>query len=391
MSRINFNKDSVSIDILNRILSSTGLDSVSRSSKIRLISDILIEELSNMAEAYNTSMDGLYAETAIDHDLDLKGAQYGLHRKIRNSLYVDKADYVLAIEPQIEDQVFGDTVPEYSIIRRGESLDVGTAFSIVVAEDITINPQDSSVAISGTIKSIGEVGFSAHTNDVYKINTLSTSIGISTNTLQIRVLKPVALDGQRETDSNFRERILLARAGDRFNSIAVLRNIISQIPDISGSSLIIGKRGSGTMDIGFTTVTLQKNSADENMYSLERLLLSEVLSGSALGVDPEVFTPEPIDLHIEYTSPEDEYMDRNIKDSILEIFLDVYKYSESNTVSGSDIEDGIEIILKSTGTLITSMSLIDRNIGVSIYNGTNMAIAPQRHFMYLDIENITRG
>lgn len=391
MSRINFNKEAVSTDIINRISQATGIDAITRSSKTRLISDILVDELSNMADAYNESTDGLYVETAIGKDLDIKGAQYGLYRKIRNSIYIDKADNILSIEPQVEGQIFGDTVKEVSTIRRGETLNIGTVFQITVAEDITILPQDSIVIISGTLHSVGDVGFATYEGDVYKIDTLSTSIGLSTNTLQIRTLKPVALDGQRETDDEFRARIELARSGDRFNSVAVIRSIIGQLPDISGSSLIIGKRGSGTIDVGFTTGALQKVGSDPMLGTLKGLLSTQVSSGSALGASTSIYVPSLLELHIEYSSPASEAMDQNIRDAIVKVFLESYRYSESNSISSSTLEAGVVDILKTETISITSMSLVDPGIGASIFNGINTVISPQRYFMFLEASTISRS
>lgn len=391
MSRINFNKDAVSIDILNRISSSTGIDGITRSSKTRLISDILVDELSNMAEAYNETTDGLYVETATAKDLDIKGAQYGLYRRIRNSIYIDKTDNILAIEPQIEGQVFGDTIREASVIRRGETITIGTVFTITVAEDITILPQDNIVMISGTINSVADVGFATFEGDVYKIDTLSTSIGLSTNTLQIRTLKPIALDGQREEDDQFRSRIELARSGDRFNSVAVIRSTVGQLPDISGSSLIIGKRGSGTIDVGFTTGALQENGSDPMLDTLTGLLATQIASGAALGASTEIYVPNLLELHIEYSTTASESLDQNIKDAIVQAFLEEYRYSENNTMSSSILEESVYEVLRTETISITSMSLFDPGIGANIFNGINTVIAPQRYFMFLEASTISRS
>ena len=391
MSRINFNKDAVSIDILNRISSSTGIDGITRSSKTRLISDILVDELSNMAEAYNETTDGLYVETATAKDLDIKGAQYGLYRRIRNSIYIDKTDNILAIEPQIEGQVFGDTIREASVIRRGETITIGTVFTITVAEDITILPQDNIVMISGTINSVADVGFATFEGDVYKIDTLSTSIGLSTNTLQIRTLKPIALDGQREEDDQFRSRIELARSGDRFNSVAVIRSTVGQLPDISGSSLIIGKRGSGTIDVGFTTGALQANGSDPMLDTLTGLLATQIASGAALGASTEIYVPNLLELHIEYSTTASESLDQNIKDAIVQAFLEEYRYSENNTMSSSILEESVYEVLRTETISITSMSLFDPGIGANIFNGINTVIAPQRYFMFLEASTISRS
>lgn len=391
MSRINFNKEAVSVDIINRISQSTGIDAITRSSKTRLISDILVDELSNMADAYNESTDGLYVETATEKDLDIKGAQYGLYRKIRNSLYLDKADNILSIEPQVEGQTFGDTVKEISTIRRGETLNIGTVFQITIAEDVHILPQDDIVIISGTLHSVGDVGFSTNEGDVYKIDTLSTSIGLKTNTLQIRTLKPVALDGQRETDDEFRARIELARSGNRFNSVAVIRNIIGQLPDISGSSLIIGKRGSGTIDVGFTTGALQTSGEDPMLDTLKGLLSTEVSSGAALGASTAIYIPSLLELHIEYSTAASEAMDQNIKDALVKTFHEKYRYSEDNNLASATLEDGIVDILKTETISITSMNLVDPSIGASIFNGINTVVAPQRYFMFLEASSISRS
>lgn len=391
MSRINFNADDVSADSIERISQATGIKDISSSSKLALLGGILNDELSNMASAYNRTTDGLYVETAQGSDLDLKAAQYGLYRKMHNSLYIDKADQILSVEPQVTGQTFGDTIREVATIRRGETLTLGTTFRITLAEDVVIIPSESLVVISGTINTVGASGFSTSEGDSYKIDTLSTSLGLKTNTLQVNILKPISLDGTRETDDQLRQRTMLAKAGDKFNSTSVLRQTLSSLQDISGYSVIKGKRGSGTVDIGITTRRLQEQGADTRVFALLKIAGAELAAGLAIGVSLDVFVPRLLELHLEYTTTHEGDDHRNVSDAIVKSFWDNYRFSERNSLSADTLEDNILSSLVDHNISIVSMSLIDPTIGVSILNGSRLITCPQRYFMFLDSTTITRA
>lgn len=390
MSRIDFNKDAASIAVTDKISRATGINNFSPSSKVRLISDILVDEISNTAETINQSLDALYLETAIGNDLDVKAAQYGIYRKIRDSIFIDKDDSIILIEPKVFGQTFGDSIRETALIRRGETLSLGSSFEVSISEDVTISPGLSNVPISGTVQSTSEGGFTINTNDVYKLDTLSTSLGIGTNTLQVRFLKPISIDGGRESDELLRARAILSRNGRSIGTIDSIEAAINQVPDVSGYIVLQNIRGSGSVDIGFVTQELQDSLLDDGLSQMRTMLFAELSDVMPIGKSLNIFTPAPALLNIAFTSDLGEEMDKNIKDVMVAAFIDNYVYSDSNIIAASDIELSVNTIIPDANVKITNMALYDESIDATIFISSSIVVAPSSYFIYLENDLIAR-
>jgi len=389
MSQINYDRDNISQNIATKISEAIGVTSFSQSSKLKLLTDIFSNEITNLAEAYDIAVDGLYAETAIGEDLDIKGAQYGIYRKSRNSLYIDRTDGIAIIRPKNKGETFGDSIREPIVINRGERLDVGSSFFLILSEDLYIIPSDILVLVSGTLISEDKSGFIININDTYEMHS-RTRYDDSLSTLLLEFLKPISIDGTAEDDDTFRTRVILARDGNNIATIPAIEGEILSLPDLSGFSLLENKRGSGSLDIGITTITLQDTSVDEEIDSMLGLLETGLLLIAPVGVDILIYKPEKINLLIEYSTNKKEISDDNIISAVIDSFRMIYTYNSINTISTRELEKQIDILLPESDVLITTLSLFDPTINAIISTSSDTVMAPPSYFIYLEKNSIVR-
>lgn len=389
MSKIKFNTDLVASGILRRIRSSTGIDTVSKSSKIRLISDIVSEEISNAAIVYNNTIESMYAEHAEGNDLDIKGAQYGIYRIIKESIPVNKQDYIIIIEPKIAGDDFSSSNNSIVIIPARSSMTVGNVFKMTLTEDVVMNPGENKVGVSAVIESVSDSGFSISEGKVLKIATLSSVIGLSTNSLQVRVAKAIAVVGRRESDNEFRQRIIIEKAKKRFNSIPYIRGLFSDKFGVAGVSISTNMRGSATMDIGFVTKKLIEERQDDNISALLGFMKSKILEVTTPGTDLDIYVPEGMKLTINYRTNSADT--RQTVDSILLAFSERYRYSEINSVSLSSIESEARSLSRDDSLELYLGTITDLRLGVDIYASSVDIICPKKHFLHLDSQDIIKG
>ncbi len=389
MSQINYNRDAIAQSIALKISEATDITSFSQSSKLKLLVDIFSNEITNLAKSYDLAVQGLYAETAIENDLDIKGAQYGVYRKNRNSIYADKSDGIMMIRPKEEGDFFSDSIREPITINRGERLDVGSTFYIIVAEDIYIVPSDILVLVSGTVISEDGSGFTINKDDVFKMKSRYGDTS-KLNSLLLEFLKPISIDGSQESDDDFRRRVILARDGDNIATTSAIMGEVSALPELSGYSIMENKRGSGSLDIGVTTRTLQETSEDENLFSTLGVLRTSILLVAPVGIDVLIYAPNIINLIIEYSTESNNISDENILSAIVESFRSIYTYNAINSISAMAIEDKVNALLPTVSIVITKMDLFDPSINAVISTSSNTVMAPLDYFIYLDKDSITR-
>jgi len=389
MSQINLNRENIAINLTQKVAEATGIEKYSQSSKMKLLIDLLSDEITNLAQVYNSTVDSIYSDTALGPDLDVKGAEYGVYRKIRNSIYIDRADSMMRIRPKDSSQIFGDTILESITIPRGEIIDVGSSFYIVTSEEVNIIRADTSVMISGTIISSTDGGFNVNAGDTYEMTPRNRFID-NINTLLIEFLKPVAIDGGEETDDDFRERVLLARDGNNIATIAAIESVIISTPQLNGYSLLENKRGSGSLDVGIVTTELQRKSNDPNIDSTIRSIRSELRSIAPLGTNILIFRPEKLNLQIKFSTEQTTVSDNNIIDSILEAFKLAYRYSSMNNLFSTELEKFLSTILPEVSVVITNLDLYDEAIDAIISSSSNMVMAGTGYYMFLEEGDISR-
>lgn len=389
MSKINFNKGLVADDILYRISESTGIKSISKSSKVRLLSDILSEEISNASAVFNSTVDSMYAEFASGSDLDIKGIQYGAYRILKESVAVGSQDNILILESREKDGKFSEIISSAITLERGKEMSVGNVFKITLTEQLVIEPSDSAISISAIIRSTSGSGFSTREGQVFKVDTLSTDLGLATNSMQIRTAKAISIIGHKESDDDFRERVIIEKAKDKFNSVSYIKTIFSSRFRVTGSSILVNPRGSATMDIGFVTEALMTDGLDDSIESVLGFIEGKIAEVTTPGTDIDVYIPTQMALALEYNSNSEN--DVQTKEAIIVSFKRRYDYDEYNTVDLSDIEIEARRLTGDDSLEITLATIRDDSIGLDIYSSSIAATCPKRSFLHLKEEDVTRG
>ena len=389
MSQINFNRENVSIDLAQKVADATGISRYSQSSKMKLLIDIFSDEMSNLAETYNEAVNSIYSDTAKGTDLDVKGAEYGVYRKVRSSIYIDGADRIASIKPKTEGQVFGDTILEPITIARGEIIDVGSSFYIITSKEINIVRIESEVLVSGTIVSSTDSGFNINSGDTYEM-TPRDRLSSSLSTLMIEFSKPVSIDGGVETDDEFRNRVLLARDGSNIATLSGIESAVLSTPQLNGYSILENKRGSGSLDIGIVTDRLQSTSIDPDLNSTIRSIETDLREVAPLGSDILLFPPDKLNLQLTYSTSSNIVSDNNIRDAIKEAFRASYRYKSTNSIYAADIEKQVGAVLPEVSIIITNMDLYDETISAVISSSSNMVVAGAGYYIFLEEDGINR-
>ena len=195
--------------------------------------------------------------------------------------------------------------------------------------------------------------------------------------------EPIAVESVEETDDEFRERVIFARDNSNSGHINAIRNTMNSIPVIDSFVLYENARGTGTIDIGFTTADLMRTGQDTDIDKYVSLLHSRVREIAPAGVDISYFYPTQVTLNMDYTFTSNEAVDSFIvSDAIHAAVQDLYEFSEDNTIEASDIEEDVltrvPVINEFT---ISSMSLFDSVINLFIYFGSRKVVAPKGTFI----------
>lgn len=389
MSLINLNRNDISTNMQDKIASSIGITNFSQTSKVKLLTDIFSEEISNLAEVQNNSVLNMYSDTATGESLDVKGSQYGVYRKIKDSIYITKEEVTAFIRPKIDGEVFGDTIRQTIVLQRGEKIRIGTSYNIILSENVSIQPASSTAPVAGTIVSSENTGLEINEGDTFKIETTSR-LSDNLNTVLLEFSSPISIDGGLESDDSFRRRVILARDGNNIATPSSVIQTIVTLPDLLGYVFMEGKRGSGSLDIGVMTETLQRDSTDGDMESTIQLLKTDLKDVAPMGSDILIYSPSKLTLIVDYVSNGDDTSDENIKTSILEAFFNVYEYNNQNELLVRDLEREVYSLIPSANVNISSLSLYDETIRANVASSGERISAAPDYFMFLDIASINR-
>jgi len=312
-----------------------------------------------------------------------------VYRKIQSSIYIDKSDHIAYIKPQVEGDTFGSSINNTLVIPRGERINIGSSFYIIVSEDILLEQSAYEVPISGTIMSVNNSGFNISASDTFKMQSRNR-YEVSYSSILVEFQKPISVDGGEEDDETFRSRVLLARSGEDMATYSAIIAEILSVPEISGYTALENKRGSGTLDIGITTNVMQETSIDESITSLLMLMNTSLMSVLPMGLNVELFYPQKLDLMVMYTSEHSGISVKNIENAVLDAFESLYTYNQANVLSAQLLQDRVYNLLPEANIVITELSLFDQTIDNVISISGNEVRAPHNFFMYLQPDNIIR-
>jgi uncharacterized phage protein gp47/JayE len=391
MPRIRYDIEQARDNALLKIAESTGLNNFSNSSKIRVLADTTSDNINFFIDVISDIRDNLYPETANGRYLDAKATDYNVFRNSITSLSLKDTDLIVKIEPRNTDSEFSDVLTQARTIYAGEAVEGSSSFRIIFSEDITLNPGDTDLYASIRLEStLLDSGFVINQNDVFKLPSNLLELGSIGADIQLRFMKDVSLRAKDELDSDFRERVLLAKYSPSIAAVEAIQVVIASMPEVSGYAIYNNERGSSTFDVLIVTEDMQSKGEDPNASSIVDAISLRLRSTASAGISYTVNLPIKLNLNIQYSYTSDTEISENaIQDAIFASFNNLYVYTEDNQIDADNIENEVLALIPSLNTFtVDSMSLLDTVLEEYILTSTARAYGPKGTFITLAKEDI---
>jgi len=394
MPQIDYDKRAASSNSLIKISRSTGIDNFSRTSKIRAISEIVSEDISIYTDISTDIMNNMYSTSAEGRYLDLKGSEFGVYRNTIDSIDIKSVDNIIRLKPRDENTSFSEIFGSVRNIYKFEEIDLGSNFKLVITENTQVTPQSSEVFLSGRVVSIDrDTGIQINEGDTFKVPDTMLDISFEASSLQIVFDKPISLEVGSESDEDFRPRVIFARDNSKFGVSGSIIRSLSDVPGLSGSTVYMDERGSGTVDVGIITQKLAAGEEDQSIDSIKRMVEYRLRSVVAEGIDYQVFIPEELKLIVTFTYESDVAIpDQTIIDTIYQAIENINIYGTVGVISASAIEKEADSILDSIASIdIKTLSLLDTQIEEYISFGASSVVAPKGMFISINKSDIEKA
>jgi len=394
MSLIEYDKENIKIQILYRLATALDVDILSNSSNVKLISDIISEEISNVNEIINQAYNDLYLETASDSALEKITSNLNIFRKKNNVLNVNKNDNIIKLKVKDNNKTFNDAPTNEEILfLAGETFVIKNSIYLTLTENIFKNSALKEIYISCQLKPLNEENITINKGEIFSLISLDNFDTELKNFFIFEIDNSINIDNITESDNQLRQRAIFKKNGFNNNLEISISNVLSLINFIDGSIALFNQRGTGTLDIGFTTKKLQKDGSDDAINSIYYYILSRINEIMVTGTDLILFIPEQVNMYITYLAIKlDSNYDEHIKDIIYMTFIESYKYSIENELDIKEFENKINNKIKSIFN--NSLIIID-NIEIRINNeildSSNDKIKlPISYYLFLNKNNIER-
>jgi len=394
MPQIDYDKRAASSNSLIKISRSTGIDNFSRTSKIRAISEIVSEDISIYTDISTDIMNNMYSTSAEGRYLDLKGSEFGVYRNTIDSIDIKSVDNIIRLKPRDENTSFSEIFGSVRNIYKFEEIDLGSNFKLVITENTQVTPQSSEVFLSGRVVSIDrDTGIQINEGDTFKVPDTMLDISFEASSLQIVFDKPISLEVGSESDEDFRPRVIFARDNSKFGVSGSIIRSLYEVNGLSGSTVYMDERGSGSVDVGIITQKLAAGEEDQSIDSIKRMVEYRLRSVVAEGIDYQVFIPEELKLIVTFTYESDVAIpDQTIIDTIYQAIENINIYGTVGVISASAIEKEADSILDSIASIdIKTLSLLDTQIEEYISFGASSVVAPKGMFISINKSDIEKA
>lgn len=381
--RLNITSSKAMADnIAGRIAINTGINNFSDSSKVKNISDAISEEIHNASISVDTLINKMFTSTATDKFLEANGFEYGVFRKIMPSILIDKTEQTVILEPL--SGVFNPIIFNQVIIPATTQFKIGNNLVLTIMEDVVIVSSDINKYMSVKIESSNNTSVSIAQNDTYRLDFLNNAI---LSELSLRFSEPVTLTRQYESDADFRKRIVSTKMEAQASTEGAITNAIMSIPGVIG--LAYHRLYSGYADVGVLTRDLFFLGSDTNIDLVNKIAKNTLYQNAASGSKYELFNPEPIYLHLNVNVISGKYNTQFIKDLLIKVFVDNYKYSNDNQLVMEAMNTALYRLLPQDDIKVLSGSLYLPTIDAFIVEDSASFTVPLYGFPYLLSENIT--
>lgn len=395
MPQYNFNRTIAVNNTLTRISAATKINNLTRGSFLRILAESNATDIEVAINSANDALNQRYIETATGKFLDKKAFDLGLSRNVIDKLVIFKEDQAIRLEVLTEGKTFKDFVDiDNSTFIAGEVIaNINSQYQIILLEDLVLNPNASFQYVSVRIEPIGGIT-STNANYNFSIDQIitirpSSSIGLITNKLQLRVTKSIIVESVNETDEQLRSRLFDSLGNLTQGTPESVSNLLRNIPELIGYNIQQNLRNDNSIDFYIVT----KSYVDNTNFSFIPLYITN-LARSMFGVntDIQVKYPKKLELYIEYTSASS-LPDESIKEVIKNTVNNFFVYSQENIINKKSLEDAIKSTLRDLKEFnITQISAYDSDISEFIIISTEDLELPFNYFAYVsDVGTITNG
>ncbi len=369
MSIDSINKNILSLRIIENINSNLGIDNNSLSSKTRLLSDSLAEEIDSIASLTTEAISRVSTSTANGVYLDMNGAEFGVYRNYSPYLIVDK-DNAAYIKPINSTDGFDDIMVGKQIINAGEFVEVDGSYIVTFLKPVIVESKFIDVEVSIRIEPIdtaSAIRISANTN--FEMN------GNNNPYLEYVVLSVVAdinTPFQAIGDEDFRIAIQKKKALENVSSEEAISTAISLIKGINGYTVSSTEKGVGNIVIRIVTSDMIFLGSENRFANISAFIKGSLNNVVPAGINIDVEIPEQYNLKIRFNKNNSAVPAAIISEAITEFVKLNYQYADTQIFDVEAMTKSLASQYKSLkDVVITEVSVFDNLINETIVDYTN--------------------
>lgn len=394
--QLNYNVDIGTSNILNRVLTATGIDNLTRSSILRNLAEAMASDVSFVLGNVDSSTAQFYSQTATGSFLDAKGFDIGVSRNIADSIQIYASDQAIQIVPLIQGDTFGTYLSGAELtINEGDLLaTVSAKYEFTALETITLNSGDTSAYLSVNINPVDITNFTSGTLSLTQGQQIqidgSSPLGQITSNLTLVATQPISIETSNETDDQLRARVISGLAAPIKGTTDTIGNILAEIPQLLGYSLQQNVRNENSLDIFIVTQSLIDAT---NFSYIPNYILNLARSNFPIGTDITVQFPSQLQIFVQYrTDPDEVIPDATIQDVIQQVFNGNFVYSQANIITKDDFETLVEAALPNLISFeITLLQAFDPVVSAYVFTTNGDLFIPTAYYSYISaLTNITK-
>lgn len=372
----------ISDNLLISIANNTGVNNFSQSSKVKNISDAFSEEAKNVAQSADNIITRTYTATATDDALDSNGYNHGVYRKNNNSIVIQASDQLIKVESI--SGTFNPMIFDMVLLSKDTRVGLGNNVTITLLEDLIITSLDIVKYLSVRVEATGNNSALVLTSgDNFRLNIAQNP---NASDLILVVNGNITSYSAKEVDLDYRERIVAAKTSP---AASVEKAVTGALLSIDGV-LSIGytRELFGAANIGLLTREMFLLGVETDAQFILDVANTKIYQNAPAGSIYNVFIPEPIHLKLDVKLVAANYDINFVKSTIVKVFQDKYRYSDSNTVFLSSLNREINRFIPSQDINVYGAQLYLQTIEATIGEFTEEVNIPLYGFAYLINENI---
>lgn len=380
-AQLSFDKATSIANTLAKVSAATGITNFTKSSTVRAFTEATASDIDFFNKATNDLFSQYYIQFAAGEFLDLKGNELGIQRNISDFIYVNAGDEAIALTPNKTNQTFRQTYTTVPDLLDGTELGIfSNRIRVVTNSSQSFDLDDSQLFISATLIYTGSVqGSAARTVNFNAGDKLQVTVNNLPMTLEF--LKPVAIEVSKESDADYRRRLLFAKASPVSGTTVAVGEIFKSVPMIAGYSITEDKLNNKT------TISVLPTQYTQGVFTSAIAEYAKTVADKIMpyGSNVEVVYPSKIELYIEFSAdPSNTVPDETIKSVIKTNLYNFYKYSDENLIDCQAIQDQVNAVLKTvSGLTILNISIYNGSLQKYLFKTENSVNLPKEYFAYI--------